>query len=195
MNQFKVDGNHSTDSIRDLIDQIMSINQHVAEWSPVTGQMVVSKPNSLTFTLNTTACYDNDMYQWWNMLPVLQYLKHSRVPIGCTVTGVCRNAFVLFLAMSTPGLRSMSRYGRIEIQPIAAWGGRWRNRMSQRDADYNHAKLEQLVTRKLKQCTRLPDSEIKRIFYENVSYDAATARRYGLIDVITRTKHSRVKSG
>jgi hypothetical protein len=191
MNQYKVSGKHSIESIQDLIDQIIDINRHVAEWSPVTGQMIVSTPKHLMFTLNTTACYSNDIFQWWNMLPVLQYLQQSRVPICCNVTGVCRNAFVLLLAMSTPGKRSMSRYGRIEIQPISAWGGRWRNRQSQRDADHNHAKLEELVTRKLKRCTKLPDQEIRRIFYEEVSYDAPTARRYGLIDTISRTGRPR----
>lgn len=182
MNTFKVNGQHNSRDMGMIIDEIFMVNKHFA--STVQGLTVYTKPQPLVFEINTPNNYTNDIYQWWNMLPVIQYMQDSKVPILCTVSGTCRNAFVMMLIHGKKGMRKMYKYGQIEIQPIGSWGGRWQNKKSKQDESDNHKKLELFVYEILQKYTKMPDSEIKKMFWEELSYDAATAKRYGLIDEI-----------
>lgn len=186
MNTFKISGRHNSSTMLEIIDRIIVVNQHVGATSRNLGIPVFSKPTDLHFELNTPDCYFNDIYQWWNMTSVLQYMNASTVPISCTVSGICRNAFLMILINATKGRRKMYQHGTIEILSIKKFGGRWSTAQSSDDENYNHRKLQDLVLRLLKTHTKLPVNEIKRLFREDIVYSAREAKKYGLIDEIIK---------
>ena len=188
MNSLKIGGRHNAGTMLEIIDRLIVINQHVGSTSKNLGIPVYSKPSDIHLKLNTPDCYFNDIYQWWNISSVLQYMHASAIPITCTVSGICRNAFLMILINAKKGKRRMYEHGTIEILPIKKFGGRWSTAQSSEDENYNHRKLQDFVFRLMKTHTKLPMKEFKRLFREEIVYSAREAKKYGLIDEIIKGK-------
>jgi len=186
MSEVKVDGNYTADSIMAIVEQIIMVNTHTSSTSQ-RGMKIMSRPKPLVFDINTSEGYFNNIWQWWNMLPVLQYMERSKVDIACVVTSKCYNAFTFMLITATPGYRYMYEHAEITIEPIKAFGGSWNTKASQEDENSNQRQLAKYVHGTFKKYTTIPKAKLDRLFLKSMTFTAQEAKRYGFIDHILRS--------
>lgn len=158
-----------------IVDKIYSINHKYKETRISDDGLALNvfiSPRPICIYINAEF-----FHSWREVIPIIDAMSQSKIPIFATVDGICSNAAVLILIAANK--KYMHSNSVIKFDKVERDMG-----INIKDIFVNLKQLKHTVCNLFKAFTKVNSNFLKKIFIENILIDANGAKKIGLIDEI-----------